>query len=78
MSENNDYLGMNSQSRLYGDILILMLIGAGYALVACLAVWLVIAVIVGIGRALPEDSRQTPDPINRSSLEFLQTDIQAV
>ncbi len=66
MSDNNDYLGVNSQSRLYGDVLILMLKGAGYACVACLAIWLVAAVIIGIGRALPEDSRTTPDPINRT------------
>lgn len=66
MSENEDYLGVNSQTRLYGDVLILMLKGAGYACVACLAIWFVAAVIIGIGRALPEDSRDTPDPINRT------------
>lgn len=66
MSNNNDYLGVNSQSRLYGDVLILMLKGAGYACAACLGIWLVAAVIIGIGRALPEDSRATPDPINRT------------
>lgn len=78
MSENNDYLGVNSQTRLYGDVLILMLKGAGYALVACLVLWFVIAVIVGIGRALPEDSRDTPDPINRSSLDLFLTDHHTV
>jgi uncharacterized membrane protein len=45
-----------------------MLKGAGYAAIFVLAVWFVIAIIAGIGRALPDESRDTPDPINRSSL----------
>lgn len=72
MSDNNDYLGVNDQSRLYGDVLILMLKGAGYACVFCLILWFVMAVIIGIGRALPDESRDTPDPINRSSIELVQ------
>lgn len=72
MSDNNDYLGVNGQSRLYGDVLILMLKGAGMACAFCLIVWFVMAVLVGIGRALPAESRETPDPINRSAIEVVQ------
>jgi len=72
MSDNNDYLNVNSHTRLYGDVLILMLKGAGIACAFCLIVWFVLAVIVGIGRALPAESRDTPDPINRSAIELVQ------
>lgn len=72
MSDNNDYLKVNSQTRLYGDVLILMLKGAGIACAFCLILWFVLAVIVGIGRALPAESRDNPDPINRSSIELVQ------
>lgn len=72
MSDNNDYLGVEGRSRLYGDVTLLMMKGAGYALVFCLILWFVIAVIAGIGRALPEESRDTPDPINRSAIELVQ------
>ncbi|SEW41527.1 Intrinsic membrane protein PufX [Cognatiyoonia koreensis] len=72
MSENTDYLGVEGRSRLYGDVLLLMLKGAGYACAFCLIVWFVMAVIIGIGRALPAESRDTPDPINRSSIELVQ------
>ena len=66
--ENENILDMSEKSRLTADITLLMLKGAGYAAIFCLSVWLVIAVIALIGKALPEESRDTPDPINRSSL----------
>ena len=65
--KNDNILEMTEKSRLTADITLLMLKGAGYAAVFVLALWFVIAVIAGIGRALPEQSRETPDPINRSS-----------
>lgn len=67
MSEHDNILDMDNKTRLSADITYLMLKGAGYAAIFVLAVWFIIAVIVGIGRALPEQSRETPDPINRSS-----------
>ena len=73
--EDDNILNLEGRTRLSADITLLMLKGAGYAAIAVLAIWLVIAVIAGIGRALPEDSRNTPDPINRSSLELLHTPI---
>ncbi len=63
-------LDQHERTRLSADITYLMLKGAGYAAVFCLLLWLVIAVIAGIGRALPEESRDTPDPLLRSSLEL--------
>ncbi|PUB11056.1 RC-LH1 core complex protein PufX [Yoonia sediminilitoris] len=71
MSEKENILDLSEKNRLTADITLLMLKGGGYALVFCLAVWAVIAVIALIGRALPEESRDTPDPINRSSLELM-------
>ena len=71
--ENENILQQSEKSRLTADITYLMLKGAGYAAIFVLAVWFIIAVIAGIGRILPEDSRNTPDPINRSSLEILVT-----
>ncbi len=65
--KNDNILEMSEKSRLSADITLLMLKGAGYAAVFVLALWFIIAVIAGIGRALPEESRETPDPINRSS-----------
>ena len=71
MSDNNDILDLDSKTRLFADITYLMLKGAGYAAIFVLALWFIIAVIAGIGRALPDQSRETPDPINRSSLEWV-------
>lgn len=68
MNDQDNILELSERSRLTADITLLMLKGGGYALVFVLAVWFVIAVIAGIGRALPDESRDTPDPINRSSL----------
>jgi len=71
MSDNNDILGTDGRARLTADVTFLMLKGAGYALVFCLAILFTILIIAAIGRALPEESRDTPDPINRSSLELV-------
>ena len=52
------------------DITALMLRGAGYACVVVLAIWAFIAILAFIGRALPEESRQQPDPTPLSSLDL--------
>ncbi|MGB3247149.1 MAG: RC-LH1 core complex protein PufX, partial [Sulfitobacter sp.] len=64
MSDNNDYLRTNSPNnfRLRADVLALMLKGAGYAAIFCLVIWFGLALIYGIGKLLPEESRDTPDP----------------
>ncbi|MFN4155298.1 MAG: RC-LH1 core complex protein PufX [Paracoccaceae bacterium] len=46
-----------------------MVWGAFLAGVFLLAIGIFFAVIYGIGLLLPEESRQTPDPMPRSSLE---------
>lgn len=66
--KNDNILDMTEKSRLTADITLLMLKGAGYAAVFVLALWFMIAAMAFIGRILPEESRQTPDPINRSSM----------
>ena len=71
MSDQENILDLDNKTRLSADITYLMLKGAGYAAIFVLALWFIIAVIAGIGRALPDQSRETPDPINRSSLEWV-------
>ncbi|WP_296422969.1 RC-LH1 core complex protein PufX [Yoonia sp.] len=73
--KNENLLEMSEKSRLAADVTLLMLKGAGMAAVFVLAVWFVIAVIAGIGRALPAESRDTADPTPLSSLtiEAVQT-----
>jgi hypothetical protein len=68
MSEREDILDLDDKTRMSADIMFLMLKGAGYAAAVVVGIWLLIAVLAGIGRALPDESRQNPDPINRSSL----------
>ncbi|MGB1336320.1 RC-LH1 core complex protein PufX [Planktomarina sp.] len=64
MSDHHDYLGTESDTkfRLRADVLMLMLKGAGYAAVFCLVLWFGLMVLYWIGQALPEESRDTPDP----------------
>lgn len=68
MSDDNNFLGTDGRGRLTADITYLMLKGGGYALVLCLSIWLVIAVIAAIGGALPEDSQFQADPNLRGSV----------
>ncbi len=67
-------LGHTERTRLTADITYLMLKGAGYAAIFCLAIWLVIAVIAGIGRALPPESRDAQDPTPWSALTIVAED----
>lgn len=62
MSDKTNILGTTEKTRLFGDVTILMLKGAGYAAVVVIGIWLTIAVITAVGRALPEESKQQPDP----------------
>ena len=67
----HDYLTTpgNPQSRLYGDITLLMLKGAGYAAVFSLGVVLFVAFFAWVGGLLPEESQFAPDPTPLSALE---------
>jgi len=65
MSDNNDFLRTGSDDgsfRLRADALALMLKGAGYAMIFCLAVWFIIWAFVAIGKLLPEESKEQDDP----------------
>ena len=63
MSDNNDYLRTgDGDFRLRADVLALMLKGAGYAALACVAVGFLIWAIYGIGQLLPEQSKEADDP----------------
>ena len=64
MTENHDYLGTadNPKLQLSGEVLILMLKGAGYAAVFCLGLWFFIWALYAIGLLLPEESREAEDP----------------
>jgi hypothetical protein len=75
MSNNETILNLSRKNRLSADILFLMLKGAGYAAAVVVSIVLVIVIIQQIGLLLPEDSKTAPDPINRSSLEFVTTDV---
>ena len=66
--KNDNILELSEKNRLSADFTLLMLKGAGYAAVFVLALWFIIAAMAFIGRILPEQSRETPDPINRSSM----------
>lgn len=68
MSDDHQYLEMTRRGRLVADVTFLMLKGAGYAALFVFVIWLAIAVIAAIGNALPDRSRETPDPINRSQI----------
>ena len=75
MSDFDDILGTSRRGRLTADITLLMLKGAGYALAFCLVVLFTILIMAAIGRALPEESRDTPDPINRSAIEVIAPEV---
>ena len=64
MSDYNDYLrtGDNNTFRLRADVMSLMLKGAGYAAVFCLVIWFGLAATAWVGKMLPDESRDTPDP----------------
>lgn len=64
MSDNHNYLAANENSnfRLRADVFLLMMKGASYAAIGCLALWLIVYVFVWIGQMLPDESRETEDP----------------
>ncbi len=64
MSDNQDYLRTSSDRsfRLRADVLTLMLKGAGYATIFCLAVGFFFAAVIGIGGLLPDESKEAADP----------------
>ena len=67
--DDNDMLRLGRRGQLTANVTYLMLKGAGYAAVVVLILWVGIAFLGWFGETvLPEDSRGTPDPINRSEV----------
>jgi len=73
MSNDENTLNLSRKGRLSADVTYLMLKGAGYAALLVIGIWLTIEVIAGIGRLLPAESRETPDPMPMSQI-MLQGD----
>ncbi len=73
MNDHN-ITGLGHKSQLFAGVTWLMLKGAGYAAITIIGVWLIIAVIAGIGRLLPAESRDTPDPTPTSFLMITTPD----
>ncbi|MEW9921760.1 RC-LH1 core complex protein PufX [Marimonas sp. MJW-29] len=73
MSDNNDYLRTGEGDfRLRADVLALMLKGAGYAALFCVAVGFLLWAIYGIGLLLPEQSKEADDPTPFSYIETVE------
>jgi hypothetical protein len=69
MSDHPFYHNESPKSRLRTWIFGQMMYGAFWAAAVFVGCILFFAVFYGIGLLLPEESRQTPDPMPRSSLE---------
>ena len=60
---DHDYLRTEDPTfRLRADVFLLMMKGAGYAAIFCIVVGVFFAVTIGIGRLLPAESKEAPDP----------------
>lgn len=63
MTDNQDYLRTGDRTfRLRADVFLLMMKGAGYAALFCLAVGFTIWAIYAIGLLLPDEAREADDP----------------
>ncbi|MEM9350449.1 MAG: RC-LH1 core complex protein PufX, partial [Pseudomonadota bacterium] len=72
--QNNNLLNMTETQRLRYDILGLMMKGAGYAALLCIALWAFVYVWVAIGWLLPPESKEAQDPTPLGSvLELVQS-----
>ena len=70
MSDNTDFLRTGDRTfRLRADVFLLMMKGAGYAAIFCIAIGITAAIVMGISGILPEDSKQAPDPTPFSALQ---------
>ena len=74
--ESEDILRIGRRGQLTANVTLLMLKGAGYAAIFLISIWLFLAIVIGIGRLLPEQSRDTPDPINRSDAVIVVDEIR--
>lgn len=73
MSNNDLMLGMTDKTRLRASVTYLMLKGAGYAALAVVTIWIVMAVIAWFGRTvLPEDAQLAADPAPAAFVEMAE------
>jgi hypothetical protein len=68
---SDDYFQQSRPAALRAWILTQMLSGAGWAALFVFGTMLLLYVIYLVGLLLPEESRQTPDPMPRSSIEWV-------
>lgn len=66
---SDDYIDEGRQSRVAYWGLGQMLKGAGYAAAFLIAIGVTLGAIYAVGLLLPEEARQTPDPMPRSGLD---------
>jgi len=70
MSDDN-LLELSSRTRLFYEIMGLMMKGAGYAAVVVVGVWFFIYAIFLVGKLLPEESKEAADPTPLSFNEYV-------
>jgi hypothetical protein len=68
---SDDYFQQSRPAALRSWIMTQMLSGAGWAALFVFGTMLLLYVIYLVGLLLPEESRQTPDPMPRSSIEWV-------
>ena len=79
MSDRYGFLrSEDSRSGLFADGLILMTKGAGYALALCVGLGVLYAVTVGVGKLLPPESKEQPDPTPLSWVQPEDAPVAAV
>jgi hypothetical protein len=73
MSNNDLLLGMTQKTRLRAQVTYLMLKGAGYAAVAFVGIWILVALLAWFGRTvLPEDAQTAADPAPQAFIEMAE------
>jgi len=68
MSTEDYNIVLSRKAKLRAEVTYLMIKGAGYAALLVIGIWLSVEVMAGIGRLLPDESRETPDPTPLSQI----------
>ncbi len=68
---DDDFVRLSRPAMLRSWILTQMMTGAGWAALFVFGTMLLLYVIYLLGLLLPAESRQTPDPMPRSSIEWV-------
>ena len=79
MIDDDDILRLGRRGQLTANVTFLMLKGAGYAAIVVVTLWVGLVLLGWFGRAvLPDESRNAPDPINRSEVVIEPAEIRPV